>query len=418
MTKIVSSDSLDLAAHIRPGDKVVVGQGTAEPRSLTEALIRQQDRFAGAEVFLGAVFSDTFVPDKTPHLRFAGYGGIGRGAALSKAGRLDVYPLHYGALGEAYASGLLRADVVLIQLSAALPGRGETLGLANDYVALAARHARTVIAEVHPDAPWTHGAELPKDIKIDVRVAGTQPLVELKGGKIGETEQKIAALIVGLIPERATLQIGIGSIPDAILDGLTHHRDLGFHSGLVSDRIADLIEAGVITNAFKTIDRGVSVGGVLLGTQRLNKLAHDFAALRVLPPSYTHAQEVLRQIDNLVAINSAIEVDLTGQVNAETVDGVYMGAVGGQVDFVRGANAAKGGRAIIALPATAKGGTLSRIVPSVTTVTTARSDVDAIVTEFGVAELRGCSLAERQRRLIKIAAPQFRETLERSLQGA
>jgi len=219
-----------------------------------------------------------------------------------------------------------------------------------------------------------------------------------------------------LIPDRAPLQIGIGAIPDAILAALAGHRELGIHSGMISDGIADLIEAGVATNSRKSFDRGITVAGVLFGTRRLNEFAHRNASLRLHLPAYTHGIDVLARIAHFVAINSAIEVDLTGQVNAEVANGTYIGAVGGQVDFVRGANAAPNGRSIIALPATAKHGKTSRVVATLrdAPVTSLRSDADLVVTEWGVAEMRGQTLAERARRMIAVAAPQFRESLERA----
>jgi acyl-CoA hydrolase len=217
-----------------------------------------------------------------------------------------------------------------------------------------------------------------------------------------------------LIADGSTLQFGVGKIPDAILSSLSHARDLGIHSGLINDAVVDLIECGAVTNRGKGLDPGVTVTNQLIGTQRLYRFAHQNKAIAVRPASYTHNQLVLSRINRLVAINSALQVALDGSVNSETLDGVAVGAIGGQLDFVRGANASPGGRAIIALPATASDGT-SRIVARVETVTTPRADVDAIVTEWGVAELRGCGLSERARRMIAIAAPEHRDELERSL---
>jgi acyl-CoA hydrolase len=189
-------------------------------------------------------------------------------------------------------------------------------------------------------------------------------------------------------------------------------RNLGIHSGLINDAVVDLIERGVVTNAGKGLDAGITITNQLIGTARLYDFAHDNTAVEVRPASYTHAASVLARINKLVAINSALQVGLDGSVNSETLNGVTIGAIGGQVDFVRGANASPGGRAIIALPSTSNG--QSRIVPHVETVTTARGDVDTIVTEWGVAELAGCSLRERARRMIAIAAPEHRESLGRA----
>jgi acyl-CoA hydrolase len=240
--------------------------------------------------------------------------------------------------------------------------------------------------------------------------AGHKP-IELPPAPVGPTELAIARLAASLIPDGATLQLGVGTIPDAVLSQLSAHRDIGIHSGQIGDNVVPLIEHGVITNARKSISPGLSVCGSLFGTRRLYDFAHLNPAIAVRPPAETHSLRVMATIDRFIAINSAIEVDLTGQVNAEVASGVYVGGLGGQLDFMRGANASAGGRAIIALPATTRDGTASRIVPFVTTVTCPRADVDAIVTEFGIAELRGLSLEERRRRMIAIAAPQFRDHL-------
>jgi acyl-CoA hydrolase len=204
-------------------------------------------------------------------------------------------------------------------------------------------------------------------------------------------------------------------VPDAILRLLADRRDLGVHSGMLGDGLVDLVEAGAVTNARKPIDRGVSIGGALIGTDRLYRFAHRNPQIRMCTTAYTHDAAVLGQLDGLVTINSALEVDLTGQVNAEQSGSAYLGGTGGQVDFVRAGARSPGGHAIIALPATAKGGTLSRITAALSgPVTTARSDVDVIITEFGPAELRGQTLAERTRRLVAIAHPDFQEELARA----
>ncbi len=411
MQRLTTIDEFDFSDVIRPGDRIIFSQGTAEPRTLTERLVAQKDELPPFEVFLGVQFADTFHPDCTAGITFTSYGAVGKAAALARVGRLNVIPSHYGWLSEAFARGEPRADVALLQLAPPPAGRSYSLSLGNDIAAQAARQARVIIAEVNPDAPWTHGAELPSNLTPDVFVEARHRPIELPPARTGPTEQAIARIVAGLIPDGATLQFGVGTIPDAVLSQLSDHRDLGIHSGQVADGIVPLIETGVITNARKQINPGVSVCGSLFGTRRLYDFAHLNPAISVRAPSETHNSNLIARIDRFVAINSAIEVDLTGQVNAEEANGVYVGALGGQLDFVRGANASAGGRAIIALPATAREGTVSRIVPSLTTVTCPRGDVDAIVTEFGIAELRGQWLSERRRRMIAIAAPQFRDRL-------
>tara|TARA_R110002111_G_scaffold262175_1_gene337266 strand:+ start:19623 stop:20885 length:1263 start_codon:yes stop_codon:yes gene_type:complete len=411
--RYIRLSDLDLSNYVRAGDRVVCGQGTAEPCSLTEQLMRDAPLIRSFDVFLGAVFSKTFLADVDAAVRFRSYGAIGGAMELARRGTLEVIPCHYSALYEAFDRTTEVADVVLIQLCGNAAA-GFNMGLANDYVGRAAARARTVIAEINPRVPRTVGAELPADINIDIAVeVGREPL-ELAPATIGPTEQKIAARVANLIPDGAALQLGIGSIPDAVLSGLGDHRDLGIHSGAIGDRVMELIERGVVTNNRKSVNQGVSVCGSLFGTRRLFDYVHQNPSINVLPASYTHALANMARLHNFVALNSAVEVDLSGQINAKVAGDRHVGAVGGQVDFIRGANASSGGRAIIALPSTAKNGTVSRIVPLVRNVTCAQSDVDAIVTEWGVAELRGLGLAARAERLIDIAAPQFREGLARA----
>jgi len=406
-------DDLDFAGLIRAGDIVVCGQATAEPRTLTQALVAQKDRLPPFTLVIGPLFSDSFAPDKSAGLQFESYGVIGAARALAKSGQLDIITSNYSAFCADFASGRHRADVVLLQLSSRAPERGLNLSLSNDYVGAATARARCVIAELNPDAPWTFGAEWPPGRAPDICVAATLPPLELASGAGDAVAQRIAAHAATLIPDGATLQFGVGVIPDAILSGLRHLRGLGIHSGLINDAVAELIDCGAVSNDRKGIDDGVTVTNQLIGTRRLYDFAHLNPTVAVRPASYTHAHGVLARISKLVAINSALEVGLDGSVNAETIDGMAIGAIGGQVDFVRGANASAGGRALIALPSTTAKGR-SRIVPRVETVTTPRSDVDAVVSEWGVAELRGHSLAERALRMIAIAAPEHRDELSRA----
>jgi acyl-CoA hydrolase len=402
---------IDFADIIRPGDVVVCGQATAEPRTLTEALVAQADRLPPFAMVIGPVFSETFHPARTGGMSFRSYGVIGNARALAKAGRLDVIPSNYSAFCADFATGRHRADVVLVQLAEADDGT-LSAGLSNDYVIDAARRARTVIAEINKDVPWTYGAEWPEDIVLHRRVPATRPPLELPSPPLDDVTRRIARNAASLLGDGSTLQFGVGKIPDAILSALSHLRGLGVHSGLINDAIVDLIECGAVTNEGKGLDAGVTVTNQLIGTQRLYRFAHRNKAVAVRSASRTHCQGVLSAVNRLVAINSALQVGLDGSVNSETLNGVVIGAVGGQLDFVRGANASPGGRAIIALPAIASDGS-SRIVARVETVTTPRADVDAIVTEWGVGELRGCSLSERAHRMIAIAAPEHRDALSR-----
>jgi acyl-CoA hydrolase len=408
----ISAEDLDFAGIVRPGDVVVCGGATSEPRTLTEELMAQQDRLPPLRVFLGPVYSTTFAAARAPDMVFSSYGVIGNSRALARTGRLDIVPSGYGALCADFASGRHRADVVLLQVSSRATARGFSTSLANDYALAAARHARVVVVEVNDEAPWTFGAEWPADLKPDIQVTSRLPPLELAAAGGDAVSERIAAHAASLVPDAATLQFGVGRIPEAILSNLGHLKNLGIHSGLINDAVVDLVASGAITNTHKGIDAGISVTNQVIGTRKLYDYVHDNPDVSVRPASYTHGHQILAQVRRLVAINSAIEVGLDGSINSETLEGVAVGAIGGQVDFVRGANASPGGRAIIALPAVSSAGT-SRIVARVDTVTTPRCDADAIVTEWGVAELRGCDLRERARRMIAIAAPEFREALSR-----
>jgi acetyl-CoA hydrolase len=415
MTIELQANDVDLKGIVRAGDAVFWGQGTSEPLTLSEALVMQRATLGPLSIFLGASFSSTLSPEHADFLSFSSYGSIGSNQRLSKAGVLRVLPCHYSQIPELISRGELRCDVAFLQLSAPCETGEYSLGVGNDYMIDAARRARVVIAEINEQAPWTHGSEQLAGTRIDYLVRTSRPVLELKAQPIGETERQIAFHAAPYITDGAVLETGIGAIPDAILSALHAHRDLGVHTGMIGDGIIDLMEAGVVTNLRKPIDHGVTVTGVMFGSERLFRFAHKNPAIRLSPARYTHSPAVMARFDNLVAINSAVEVDLTGQVNAEVSDSAYIGAVGGQVDFVRAATNSIHGRSIIALPSTAKSGTRSRIVTRLTggVTTTPRSDADVIVTEWGAAELRGRTIPERVRLLIEIAHPEFREQLER-----
>lgn len=410
--RVIAADALDFASIVRPGDRIVCGQAAAEPLTLTEALIAQKDRLSPFGMFLGPVYSQTFAPERTEGIALSSYGAMGNSLGLAARRRLDLVPLPYSRLCGEYASGERAADIVLIQLSSRSPARGLSLSLSNDYVLSAARRARMVIAEINPDAPWTHGAEFPDGVPLHLCAAAKRGPLEVPAANLDDVARTIAKHAATLIPDGATLQFGVGKIPEAIVSSLGHRRNLGIHSGLINDVTVDLIAQGVITNGEKGIDHGVSVTNQLIGTRKLYGHAHENPAIAVRATAYTHGQDVLRQVKRLIAINSAVEVGLDGSVNAQSAGGVPVGGIGGQFDFVRGARASEGGRSIIALPASSKG--MSRIVPTVETVTAPAELADAIVTEFGVAELRGCHAAERAQRLIAIAAPEHREELSRA----
>lgn len=415
MTEFVALDDLDFAGLVRPGDLVVCGQGGGEPVDLTARLMAQRARLGGFRLFLGVGVAGTFAPEHADHVRFMGYGALGTNSKLGAAGLLDAVPTHYSQLQRLFADRWQKADVALLTMSPAdAQGRHHT-GLNHDYLFDAARGARLVIAEVNENVPRTPGTELPADIAVHLAVRTTRAMPELKAGAPTEVERRLAQHVAAEVPEGATIELGVGTVPELVLGALGGHRRLGVHSGVVSDGMVDLIRSGAIDNSAKRADAGITIGGLLLGTAKLFDFADGNAAIRLCAPVHTHGIDVLARLPKFTAINAALEVDLTGQVNSEMA-GTQIGALGGQVDFSRGGLASNGGRGIIALQATARKGTVSRIVAKLpdATVTTPRSDADVVVTEWGVAHLRGKSLTERARALVAIAEPRFREELQRA----
>lgn len=405
---------VQLGVDLRPGDHIVLGQACGEPTTLVEALIEQGRDIPGLSAFIATSFSGLFTPATADSFALSSMGAIGALRSMTKAGKLQVIPVHVSQVGPLITAGIIPCDVAMIQVSPADEHGNHSCGLTSDYVRAAVDKARVVIAEINEAVPFTPGETIPASA-IDVAIPVNRPPVEVAPAAIGPTDEAIAHHCAAYIGDGAVIQTGVGAVPDAILRLLHDRRDLGVHSGMLGDGLVDLVEAGVITNARKEVDPGVSINGALIGTRRLYDWAHRNPAIRMCATSYTHDAAVLGRLSRLVTINSALEVDLTGQVNAEQSGAAYLGGTGGQVDFVRAGSRSPGGRSIIALSASAKGGTLSKIVAQLSgPVTTARTDVDVIVTEYGAAELKGQSLAERTRRLIAIAHPDFREELDRA----
>jgi acyl-CoA hydrolase len=375
---------MHLGGAIRPGDGIVWGQGCAEPQTLVEALLAQRDAFSGASVFLGVSYSGLVKPEHADHLRLTSYCGTGSNRALADAGVLEIYPTPYSQLGALIRDGKIRADVVLVQVSPPNP-RGEySLGLGVEYLAPALRAARAIIAEVNDRVPWTHTDPLlrRKDFALLVETSRAPVYLPYRSG---ETEAAIAKNAAQFIPDRAVLECGIGSLPNAVLGALEERRGLRFHSGVIPDGVAALQQKGSLS--------GEIHGGCLMGSQALFDWARENPQVRLHSSDYTHGASVLGKLERFVAINSAVEVDLTGQVNGEIARGSYVGAVGGALDFIRAANQSPGGVALICLPA-------SRIVRKLSgPVATPRSEAGVIVTEKGAADLRGCTLREREERL-------------------
>ena len=404
---------LDLTRLIRPGDRLMWGQSVAEPRTLIGRLIGQREQLGGARVFLGIGAGGQLCPEHADSIEFLSYCGAGANRKLEEAGVLDILPVHYSHLPRLIRCGELRIDVLMLQVSPADASGRHSLGLAREYLVSAISAARVIIGEVHPDVPWTFGGPYLVAGDFAALVETDSDLPDLPATTIGPVEEAIGRNVASLVTDGATIQTGIGAVPDAVLAQLDGHRDLGLHSGSIGDGALRLIERGAVTNARKTVDRGVAIGGILMGGAALRRFAHRNPALELRGTEYTHGPNGLGQTEGLVAINSAVEVDLTGQVNSEVAGDIYVGAVGGINDFLRAAGACRRGVPIVALPSMAK--TASRIVPRLTgPVTVARSDACVVVTEHGIADLRGISLERRVARMIAIAHPDRREELLRA----
>ena len=401
-------EELNWPELVKPGDLVVWAQASAEPAALTSSLVAARQRIGAFRVFAGISYGPSVSPDNTDVIAYTSYCGTGENRKLGPD--LNILPVHYSKLGESlkdFSGGNL---VLLLCLAPGVDNDHFSYGAGADYVIDLIPSARTVIAEVNRQAPHTGSGKDLNRSDISVFVETDTPLLAPKTAEVGAVELKIADHVASLIRDGSILQIGLGTLPAAILKALKHHKNLGLHSGLLTQDVAELCEAGVITNAAKSIDRGLSVTGLLSGNAELMRWADRNSKLLIKPSSYTHAPHILRQIDNFVALNSAIEVDLTGQVNAELAGGRYVGAVGGAGNFLRGAAESDRGMGIIALPSTARG--TSRIVRRLSgPVSTPRSDVGIVVTEHGVADLRHATLQQRRERLIAISDPDFQSSL-------
>lgn len=407
----------DLSALIRPGDTILWGQSHAEPVTLMRLLAGQRARIGGCRLFLGIGLSGAIGPQHGDHFDFLAYCGTGPNRALAEAGLLDILPVHYAQLPGLIRSGALKIDVVMLQVPPPDAQGRYSLGMVREYVTAALDTARVVLAEVTSDAPWTFGGPYLREGDFDLILPAAAPMPDPPPARIGPVEAAIGRNVGAFIEDGATLQTGIGAIPDAVLAALHGRRDLGIHTGSFGDGMAALCAAGAVTNRFKPMDRGVSTCGVLIGGAAVRRFAHLNPELVMRGTDHTHDPAVLAAQHRLVAINSAIEVDLTGQVNSEVAGGRYLGGVGGIADFLRGAMRSAGGVPVVALPST--GGGRSRIVPRLSgPATLARSDACVIVTEHGAADLRGLPVSARIRRMIAIAHPDHRETLEREAAGA
>jgi acyl-CoA hydrolase len=411
-TVSIAPDELDFRQLIGAGETVGWAEATAEPLFLTRLLDAQAEQCPPFRVFLPLTFSEGFAAGH-PNVTITALGGASAGRRFFAEGADNVVPANISNVPRLVASGRLPIDIVLLQVRGPDDAGRYNAGLGIEHLHAAIGRARLVIAQVNPKLPWTYGDTVIEPEVIDILVPAAEPPLELPARPAGPIERAIAEHVARLIPDQATIELGLGAIPETVTHALGGKRGLGVHSGAIGDGIADLMEAGVVDNRHKEIDPGITVATMLMGTHRLYRFADCNPAMHLRATSYTHDALVLGNFRRFVAINGALEVDLTGQVNAETATGRHIGLVGGQMDFVRAANRVPDGRSIIALQSTNRGRTRSRIVARLAdgVVSTPRAEADLVVTEYGIAELRGRTLAERARALIAIAHPSFRSEL-------
>jgi len=379
---------VELSSVIRPGDGILWGQACAEPQTLVEALVSQRSRLGAVGCFLGSSYSGIVTPEHADHLKLSSYCGIGANRALADAGVLEILPVPYSQLGSLIRDKKIGCEVLMLQVSPP-NGRGEySLGLAADYLVPALDTCRAIVAEVNEQVPWTHTERLLAKADFDLVVESSRPPATPAARPPGDLERAIARNAAAFVPNGAVLEFGIGALPDAVCSALGRHEGLRVHSGSIGDGVIELAERRIVSR----IDCAM-----LIGSRKLFDFARDNDRVRLRSSEYTHNAEVLARQPCFVAINSAVEVDLTGQVSGELAGASYVGAVGGALDFVRAANQSAGGVSIVVLPA-------SRIVEKLGgPVSVPRSEAGVIVTEKGAADLRGCSLRERSQRLRLIA---------------
>lgn len=403
-------------AHIASGQRIYLHGGAATPYVLVDELIRQAPRLRDVQiVHLHTEGPAPYVePGMESHFRHnALFIGPNVRDAVA-AGRADYTPVFLSEIPDLFApGGDLPLDVALIQVSPP-DEHGFSLGISVDCALSAVEHARLVIAQVNPQMPRTAGARIPQHM-VDYVVNADVPLRTVQSGTLTEEAQAIGRHVAGLVDDGATLQLGIGAIPAAVLAAMTGHRHLGIHSEMFTDAVPPLIESGAIDGSRKTLDPGIAVAAFVLGTDVLYRFLDDNRAVELRPVSYTNDVEVISRQDRMVAINSALSVDLTGQVAADSIGRRFYSGIGGQVDFIRGATRSRGGVPIIALPSTAANGKVSRICGELDAgagVVTTRGDIHWVVTEYGARNLHGRTVAERCQMLIDIAHPAFRAQLQ------
>jgi len=408
----------EAVASLQPGQRVFIGTGCAEPLELVRALTKRSQELPDTEIVHLLTFGEAPYAHRemTRYFRINSFFIAENVREIIQEGLGDYTPVFLSDIPRLFSSGQLPLDAALIQVTPPDENGMCSLGVSVDIVRSAAENASLVIAQVNPNMPWTHGTSQIHVFDLDVLVPSDEPILETSYAEATEDTRQIAEYVAALVEDGATIEVGIGRIPHALLSFLAGKKDLGIHTEMITDGIVDLIEAGVINGSRKTLDRGKIVASFCLGTRKLYDYIDDNPLFSFRPTEYVNDPFIISQHHKMVAINVALEVDLTGQVCADSIGTKFFSGVGGQVDFNRGAARAHKGKAIIALPSTARGGSVSRIVtylsPGAGVVTT-RADVHYVITEYGAAYLHGKSVQERALALISVAHPDFRAKLLR-----
>lgn len=406
----------DAVNLIRDGDFIIVPTGVGEPPTLLTALSEQRRQFRDVKVaqILAIRKFGYLDPETVDHVRHVAffYGAATR--AGGQGGWVDFIPSYFSEMPSQIERGLIPADVVFSMASPMDENGYFSLSLGADYTMAAAAKARVVVLEVNPNVPFAFGNCHIHVSQVTALVESTEPVLEVGLPTIGPVQEAIGKYVADMIEDGSTLQIGYGGIPDAVVMQLTSKHDLGVHTEMIGDGILTLIDSGAITNRKKNYLPGKMVATFALGSKKLYQLMERNPMLEIHPVDFTNDPYLASQNDNLVAINATLQIDLLGQCGSESLGHVPYSGTGGQSDFVRAANRSRGGKAFIVLPSTAKGDSISRIVPMLspgTHVSTSKNDINYVVTEFGVAQLRGKSAGQRARELIAIAHPNFRTEL-------
>jgi acetyl-CoA hydrolase len=407
---------------VKSGDRVYIHAGCAEPEYLVMQLTARKNSLENVEIvhLLTVGKADYVSPEMEGHFR---HRSLFTGANVRQAvneGRADQTHIFLSEIEDLFTGGQLPIDVALIHCSPPDEHGFLSYGVGVEITKSAAESAKCVIAQVNPEMPRILGDNFIHLRKITHVVEHSAPILELPQGQPDEISRAIGGHIAGLIEDGSTLQMGIGSIPDGVLFNIGNKSNLGIHTEMFSDGVIDLVEAGVVNNEKKTLHPGKIIASFMLGTRRCFDFADNNPIIELHPSKYVNNPFIIAQNDRMVAINSALSVDLTGQANSDSLGTYFYSGIGGQVDFIRGAAKSKGGKPIIALPATAKGGSVSRIartLPEGTGITTSRGDIHWVATEFGAVNLHGRSVGERARLLISIAHPDFRAELESYARG-